>query len=129
MDEASFETLMEEVEYSETLSSAAIEAACSSMAFTQAFHDFMSDWRMVNTVKVDHTALEKAFEALVAEYQAACIFLASFTGVEEKLLATHTALTARKDDSVPSVVINGYKKLAERVAHTRASFTADSDEE
>ena len=124
-NEEDFEALIEEIEHNENPSDEAFEAAASSMAFVKSFHDFMKDWRMVTTNNVDVDVLEKAFDALVAEHQAACIFLASFKGVEDKLMATHQGLMERKEDAVPALVVNGYKKLAERVARTRASFSEE----
>lgn len=126
-DTDSYEQDIEAVEYSD-LAPRLAERASDAMTFTKSFHDFMKDWRMIKNDEVDTDALEKAFEAFVAEHQAACIFLASFKGTEEKLLSTHEGLRSR-GDGVPSLVINGYKKLAERVGHTRASLTTADDDE
>lgn len=122
-----YEQDIEAVEYSD-LPPRLAERASDAMTFTKAFHDFMKDWRMVKGDEVDTDQLEAAFEAFVAEHQAACIFLASFKGAEDKLMATYESLRNR-GDGVPSLVINGYKKLAERVKHTRDSFTSSEDDE
>lgn len=121
-----YEEDIEAVEYSD-LPVRLAAVACDAMTFTKSFHDFMKDWRMITGDEVDTDKLEAAFEAFVAEHQAACIFLASFQGVEDKIMATHNSLSQR-GDGVPSLVINGYKKLAERVKHTRNSFTTSSEE-
>jgi hypothetical protein len=126
-DTHDYEQDIEAVEYSD-LPVRLAQRATDAMTFTKAFHDFMKDWRMITGDEVDTDKLESAFEAFVAEHQAACIFLASFQGVEEKLMSTYDSLRNR-GDGVPSLVINGYKKLAERVKHTRDSFTAKPDDE
>jgi hypothetical protein len=126
MSEDEYEADIERIEFSD-LPVDLIARATDAMGFTKAFHDFMRDWKMVSNEDVDTAKLEAAFEAFVAEHQAACIFLASFQGTEDKLLNTYKALNESKDEGVPELVINGYKKLAERVVRTRASFTAPEE--
>lgn len=115
---------IDRIEYAD-LPAETAEAAMSALAFVHNFHEFMKDYRMVSGAEVDTDALEKAFDLFVGEHTAACIFLASFQGVEEKLLATHKKLLVQ--ESVPGIVTLGYKKLAERVARTKESFTVSTE--
>lgn len=93
-----------------------IEAACDALGFVQAFHDVLADWGLVNSKEIDVVELEKAFNSFIGEISAAGIFLASFKGATEKLKST--ADQCEKDGS-PELIVNGYRKLADRVHKTR----------
>lgn len=93
-----------------------VEAACDALGFVQSFHDLLSDWGLVNSEEIDVAELETAFDNFIGEISAAGIFLASFKGSVEKL-----KLTADKceEDGSPALIVNGYRKLADRVQKTR----------
>ena len=79
----------------------------------------------------DVEKLEQAFDSLCGELTAACLFLSekSFTRVPDMLRAIADAIEKTDkpftDDetlsgpSVPSVVVDGYRKLADRIENTR----------
>lgn len=118
-----YEQYVEQIENS-SASSDAINAAVDALGFTQAFHEFMTDWGMMKSTsdEVDVAELEAAFESFIGEFQAACIFLASLNSSDKLITAAYNKLKSTEDSGVPSSVINGYKKLADRVKKTRKSL-------
>lgn len=109
------EDYISQVENSD-LTTEVVEAASDALAFAQSFHEFMSDFGLVKSNTVDFSELEKAFEGFIGEISAASIFLASFSGTEEKLASC--AVRCAQDGS-PALIANGYQKLSERVSQTR----------
>jgi hypothetical protein len=93
-----------------------IEAASDALGFVQSFHGLLSDWGLVKSKEVDVTELEQAFDGFIAEISAASIFLATFTGSVEKLRKSADQCEA---DGVSPLMVNGYRKLADRVEKTR----------
>ena len=101
-----------------------VEASIEALGFTQAFHDFMKDWNMIPITSntVDVKVLEESFEKFVGEFQAACLILTSIKNSEKAILETHAKLKADSSSDVPSLVIDGYEKLAARVVSTRQTL-------
>ena len=121
--ETSYEKMVEALENS-SLPKEVIEISIDALGFTQAFHDFMVDWNMVKNVenKIDVRSLEEAFERLLGEFQAACLILASIKNSEKAIMETYKQVKDTSPEAVPSVVVEGYKKLSERVVNTRKSL-------
>lgn len=111
------ERIIEQLENSE-LSKDTTEVASESVAFVQNFHDTLSDWGMVKP-ELDFVELEHAFDNLIAELSAASIFLASFTDLDKKL---KLAADRCETDGSPALIVQGYRKLADRVTKTRESL-------
>jgi len=122
-----YETYLEELTDVETAdpSSDAIEAAADSLAFVTSLHTVFRDNGYDLPEDPDCSTLENILDGMMGELAAASLFLAedSFATVPEMLRAIARAfeVTANQDPNteVPSVITQGYNRLADRIEATR----------
>jgi hypothetical protein len=101
-----------------TLSADDRETVQDCLGFVQGFYDLLEDVGLLaasDEFNIDE--LEAAYNALLGENAAAALFLAHFKDAASML--RNTADKIKDDTVVPPLVINGYRKLADRVERTR----------
>lgn len=104
---------------------AAREQACDALAFSQTLWDMYAQHGMVAPgSNVDFAILENLIDALHGELAAMCVFLAenSFEQVPKMLRLIADALDKDPAKSVPTVIIEGYRRAATRIEATRESI-------
>lgn len=117
-----YETYLEELEAGDDVSSDALEAASDSLAFVTSLHSVFRDNGYDLPEDPDMSALENILDGMMGELSAACIFLSedSFMQVPHMLRTIAKAFeTTAGSDEVPTVIVNGYNRLADRIQATR----------
>jgi hypothetical protein len=117
-----YETYLEELENSTGISSEALESAADSLAFIQSLHTVFRENGYDLPEEPDVSALENILDSMMGELAAASIFLSedSFLQVPHMLRTIAKAFEATADgEEVPTVIVNGYNRLADRIQATR----------
>jgi hypothetical protein len=117
-----YETYLEDLESGDDVSSDALEAAADSLGFVTSLHSVFKDNGYDLGEDPDVSSLENILDSMMSELAAASLFLSedSFQQVPHMLrtIAKAFANTAGGDE-VPTVIINGYNRLADRIEATR----------
>jgi len=117
-----YETYLEELENGTDVSSEALEAAADSLAFTTSLHNVFRENGYDLPENPDMSSLEAVLDMMMGELAAASIFLSedSFMQVPHMLRTIAKAFeTTAGSDEVPTVIVNGYNRLADRIQATR----------
>lgn len=117
-----YETYMEELEAHETPSSNALEAAVDCVGFVTSLHSVFKDNGYDLGEEPDVSSLENILDSMFSELAAASLFLSedSFQQVPTMLRTIGKAFAnTAGGDEVPSVIIEGYNRLADRIEATR----------
>jgi hypothetical protein len=117
-----YETYLEELENSTGISSEALESAADSLAFIQSLHTVFRENGYDLPEEPDVSALENILDSMMGELAAASIFLSedSFMQVPHMLRTIAKAFEATAGgEEVPTVIVNGYNRLADRIQATR----------
>jgi hypothetical protein len=117
-------TTVDDVEYVQEVAEAT-EAACDSLAFTQALWNLFMDQGLVDySDKVDYALMENIIDALNGELAAACLFFSekTFDKVPDMLRVIADQLEKSGDTATPRVVIQGYRRLATRIENTKKNI-------
>ena len=117
-----YETYMEELEGHETPSSDALEAAVDCVGFVTSLHTVFKDNGYDLGEEPDVSTLENILDGMFSELAAASLFLSedSFQQVPTMLRTIGKAFANTSGgDEVPSVIIEGYNRLADRIEATR----------
>ena len=115
---------LEAIETTSTEHEDAIDVAIDCIMFTQALNNLFRDQGAVVPDVPDCNVLENLIDAYNGELAAACLFLA------DKAFATSPAMLRTIADSfaglegnvVPSVVVKGFRRLANRIENTRVQM-------
>ena len=130
-----YEDLLEAVETSDSLTSDAREAATEAMAFVLSLHNTFRDNGVDLPVEPDCSSLDRIIDGLSGEVAAAVLFLSekSFAYAPkslrkiaesfEELDKPFTDPQGYSGRSVPFVVVNGFKQLANRIEAAKTQRT------
>jgi hypothetical protein len=100
------------------LDAEALEAAGDALAFIEALWAAMGQPEEEDP---DLNKMEALYDAYQGELAAASMFLSenTFARVPDMLRAISTQLEKTNDGSVPTVMVKGYRRFANRIEHTR----------
>lgn len=116
-----YETYLEQLEAGEDVSEEALDAATESLAFVTALHSVFRDNGYDLPENPDVSTLEHILDGMMGELAAASLFLSekSFQRVPEMLRTISKAFTQEPGAEVPTVIVKGYNRLADRIEATR----------
>lgn len=117
----SLDEMLSELADEEDPSDEVREKAADALAFVASLHQFFVDTGMSTNSEPDVAELENLVDALHGELAASVLFLCapSFSRVPDMLRVISTQLEKAQDDSVPTVIVKGYARLAKRIENTR----------
>lgn len=116
-----YETYIEELESSTEVSGDALEAAADALAFVESLNSVFRGNGYNLSEDPDCGSLEIVLDSMAAELAAASLFLAedSFKSVPQMLRGIAKAFTQATGQEVPTLIVNGYNNLADRIEATR----------
>ena len=117
-----YDIYLEELQDGDSVSDDALEAAADALAFTTALHNVFRENGYDLPENPDMASLEVVLDMMMGELSAACIFLSedSFIQVPHMLRTIAKAFEATAGgEEVPTVIVNGYNRLANRIDATR----------
>jgi hypothetical protein len=116
-----YETYIEELENPETASEDALEAASDCLAFVESLHSVFRDNGYDLSEEPDLSAVESILDGMMGELAAASLFLSedSFKSVPQMLRKIGEAFSQMPSQEVPTVIVRGYNRLANRIEATR----------
>lgn len=117
-----FETYLEELESGEDVSEEALEAATDALAFCMAMHDALKE-NGYTSEEPSIAFLEKTWDGMLGELAAASLFLSenAFQAAPKMMrgIADNLSKHATEDNTVPSVIAQGFRSFAKRIEATR----------
>ena len=117
-----YETYLEDIQDGDDVSSDALEAAADSLGFVTALHTVFRENGYDLGEEPDVSSLENILDSMMSELAAASLFLSenSFQQVPTMLRTIAKAFgETAGGEEVPTVIIDGYNRLADRIEATR----------
>lgn len=120
---SNYDTYIEEIDAG-VLSEEALEASADALGFVQALHNMFRENGYDMPEDPEVSLLENAVDGMVGELSAASFFLSedSFANAPELLRGISRAFSITQSNPktvVPTVVVKGYDRLANRIEATR----------
>jgi len=116
-----YETYIEELESPATASDDALEAASDCLAFVESLYRVFRENGYDLPEEPELSAVESILDGMMGELAAASLFLSedSFKAVPQMLRKIGEAFSQLPGEEVPTVIIRGYTRLANRIEATR----------